>query len=186
MRTLIGVDSAMPVPVPMQCRLLSGFYVGANMGRLFLDCDDCARRIICALFLIPLFSSHLASLCRKKRAGLSYVNFLILQRRTLKKGDWFYTSFYVAAWVCRQDISMPKLFLKSSNRRDLHKTDSAQSVNNEFQKSIRYFFEYIKKDTALKYPSKAVHIIHMMGEEIFYVRIFVCFYFLCKKIFNFF
>ena len=34
-------------------------------------------------------------------------------------------------------------------------------------KSIRCFFEYIKKDTALKYPSKAVHIIHMMGEEIF-------------------
>ncbi len=159
---------------------------GANLGRLFLDCGDCARRIICALFLIPLFSSHLASLCRKKRAGLSYVNFLIVQRRTLKKGDWFYTSFYVAAWVCRQDISMSKLFLKSSNRRGLAKTDSAQSVNNESQKSIRYFFEYIKKDTALKYPSKAVHIIHMMGEEIFYVRIFVCFYFLCKKIFNFF
>lgn len=82
--------------------------------------------------------------------------------------------------------SVARAILKSSNRRGLAKTDSAQSVNNESQKSIRYFFEYIKKDTALKYPSKAVHIIHMMGEEIFYVRIFVCFYFLCKKIFNFF
>ena len=53
-------------------------------------------------------------------------------------------------------------------------------------KSIRCFFEYIKKDTPFKYASKAVHIIHMMGEEIFYVRIFICFYFLCKKNFNFF
>lgn len=41
--------------------------------------------MLCALFLILLFSSHIASLCAKKQAGFLYVNFLIVQRRTLKK-----------------------------------------------------------------------------------------------------
>lgn len=110
-----------------------------------------------------------------------------MQRRTLKKGDWFYISFYIAdlEWLARYSVRRALLKILKPASLGLSKMDSAQSVNNGYKK-YPLFFEYIKKDTALKYPSKAVHIIHMMGEEIFYVRIFICFYFLCKKNFNFF
>ena len=122
----------------------------------------------------------------KKAGGTFLCKFFNSAKTDFKKGGLVLHFLLCCRLGVPARYSVARAILKSSNRRGLHKTDSAQSVNNESQKSIRYFFEYIKKDTALKYPSKAVHIIHMMGEEIFYVRIFVCFYFLCKKIFNFF
>lgn len=117
---------------------------GANLGRLFLDCGDCARRIICALFLIPLFSSHLASLCRKKAGGTFLCKFFNSAKTDFKKGGLVLHFLLCCRLGVPARYSVARAILKSSNRRGLAKTDSAQSVNNESQKSIRYFLIYKK------------------------------------------
>lgn len=94
-----------------------------------------------ALFLILLFSSHIASLCRKEWAGLSYANFLIVQRRTLKKGDWFYISFYIAdlEWPARYSVRRALLKILKPASLGLSKMDSVQSVNNGYKKYPLFF-----------------------------------------------
>lgn len=63
-----------------------------------------------ALFLILLFSSHIASLCAKKTGEIFICKFFNCAKADFKKWDWFYIPLYVAAWVCRQDIPLPALF----------------------------------------------------------------------------
>lgn len=122
----------------------------------------------------------------KKAGGTFLCKFFNSAKTDFKKGGLVLHFLLCCRLGVPARYSVARAILKSSNRRGLAKTDSAQSVNNEFQKSIRYFFEYIKKDTALKYPSKAVHIIHMMGEEIFmYVYSYV-FIFYARKFLIFF
>ena len=78
---------------------------------------------------------------RKKEARFLYVNFLIVQRRTLKKGDWFYISFYIAdlEWPARYSVRRALLKILKPASLGLSKMDSAQSVNNGYKKYPLFF-----------------------------------------------
>lgn len=94
-----------------------------------------------ALFLILLFSSHIASLCAKKRGEIFICKFFNCAKADFKKGDWFYISFYIAdlEWPARYSVRRALLKILKPASLGLSKMDSAQSVNNRYKKYPLFF-----------------------------------------------
>lgn len=76
----------------------------------------------------------------KKAGGTFLCKFFNSAKTDFKKGGLVLHILLCCRLGVPARYSVARAILKSSNRRGLAKTDSAQSVNNESQKSIRYFF----------------------------------------------
>ena len=83
----------------------------------------------------------------KKAGGTFLCKFFNSAKADFKKGGLVLHFLLCCRLGVPARYSVARAILKSSNRRGLAKTDSAQSVNNESQKKYPLFFLIYKKRT---------------------------------------
>ena len=94
-----------------------------------------------ALFLILLFSSHIASLCAKKTGEIFICKFFNCAKADFKKrGLVLHFILYCRFGVAGKIFRCPRYFeILKPARLGLSKMDSAQSVNNGYKKYPLFF-----------------------------------------------